>query len=155
MSLHIFGRACPYNVENSYRETIAPGAFAEFLKYDLKGERLPMCFMHEEQCGWWSEFKEGDDGLWVRGVIQGDRACALVLSGEIPELSITFSDMDDNYVLTRNRVLDKMSIIGEPPPPEFSIVERRVTKRAELAEISIVDLGAFPGTRFKIERSRQ
>jgi hypothetical protein len=125
-----------------------PGAFDKFLR---NHKRVPMKFMHEIPCGVWDSLKETDRGLEVSGLVTDPTFARLVTdTSEFRELSISFRDP------ARLRTPLRINSYGiDLPPPlleleaaaqGYRVVEHQTVPVAGLAEISIVDSGAFPGT---------
>lgn len=83
---------------DSYGDIVAPGAFAESLGEHVKNGTMPKMFwqhLSSEPIGRWTEAKEDDRGLYVKGrlnmaVRRGAEAYALLKEGDIDGLSIGY-----------------------------------------------------------------
>ena len=90
-----------FDVVDSYRDVVMPGAFTQTLEEHAERGTMPkLLWQHDaaEPIGIWNEMKEDDHGLFGKGqllVDQGvpnaDKAYALVKAGALDGLSIGFS----------------------------------------------------------------
>lgn len=139
--LRIEGFAAPYRQKNSFNETFATCAFAGKLK------PCPMLVMHED-CKWagdWDDVWQDHAGIWVRGRLHpGLEPYADELHRDFPQMSVSWTAINGNPKSRAWR--EKMDLIDEPvvigPGDTFGI-----------AEVSLVDRGAFAGTHWRIIRS--
>lgn len=93
----IRGLAVPYNKENSYRETLKPGALERCIPV-LQRVGCPMLLEHEAcAAGVWYGFEDREDGLYICGVITDPNVIARCRLPDAPpkKLSITYrNDLD-------------------------------------------------------------
>lgn len=123
------GYGSVFGVIDSYKEVVAPGAFAESL-----GQRTPaMLWQHRsgEPIGVYSALREDQTGLYVEGKLalktaRGAEAYELLKMGAISGLSIGFVTRDDSY----DRVTDV-----------------RTLKKVDLWEVSLVTFPANESAR--------
>jgi hypothetical protein len=129
--------AAPYAVSNSYGETFAPRA----MRGKLFAPKL-MLMNHDAEhfpiAGAWLDIAENDEGVWSEGVVTDARVAANIdrAMAEFPEISVAWTGGGRQYSRAA-RARD-----GFPP----LLVEPHITEG--LAEISLVDKGSFPGTRW-------
>ena len=165
--------AAPFNEANVYNETFLPGAFDEWLeKFKKSGKTLEMRVMHEPIIGHWDKVWAETDGLHAHGFITEDVRAgrdlatskpieSLVEEGELTEISVDFSDValteaarEDNIkafllwmeISRKGRYRGKKN--GTP------VFAPQLVDRASLNEISLVNKGAFSGTHFTWQRSK-
>ncbi len=148
------GYGSVWGVVDSYRETVAPGAFAESLAaLAAKGRRLPVLWQHRtgEPIGQWDVLREDEHGLYGEGTLWTEDApyARLALRGmrsaAITGLSIGFWTREDSFdELTRIRTLKRVDLV------EVSIVtspandEARVdTIKAKLAAGELISEREF------------
>lgn len=149
--LQVHGLACPWNVYNSYRELMKPGAFKRFIA-SLHGEPLKMKMKHRRSAGYWTNLMEGSDGLFCSGVITDPAVAEIFERGDLPELSIAWRFADEK--IDRGDVRATRLRFNSHHPVEqilfemvgAQIVDHSEIDEASLGEISIVDEGAFGGT---------
>lgn len=100
------GYGSVFNIQDSYRDIVMPGAFAESLaKHKTKGSMPALLWQHQpsEPIGVWEEMKEDETGLFVRGKLLIDddplarRAYAHLKAGSISGLSIGFMTLVDEW----------------------------------------------------------
>lgn len=114
------GYVSVFGTVDSYRERVAPGAFAESLAATTAaGRLLPILWQHrgDEPIGQWDALREDDRGLFGEGSLWLDDApyarIALrgLRSGSITGLSIGFYTQDDSFdETTRIRTLRKVAL---------------------------------------------
>lgn len=136
------GYASVFGVLDSYREIVAPGAFAESLvKIAASGQILPALWQHmsSEPIGGYESMTEDDSGLHVEGFLLKDEvnrareAFALMKRKIVSGLSIGYYVLDDSY----------------------NEKERtRTLKKLELVEVSIVTFPANPDARIDTIKSK-
>jgi HK97 family phage prohead protease len=115
------GYGSVYGVVDSYKEVVAPRAFAESLaELDEKQRRVPVLWQHrsDQPIGIYSEISEDETGLFVKGqllidaVAQAAEAHALMKAGAVTGLSIGYwvreSSLDDK---TGIRTLSKLDLV--------------------------------------------
>jgi HK97 family phage prohead protease len=150
MGIAVKGFAMPYDVANSYNEIIRHGAFTKWLgKFNASGRKLPMGFMHERGVGHWTKIEDRPEGLYVEGEITHPAAIEFFKDGRTRELSISFmqaKDADGTRRMSRERIESFKADGFSDPPPNIRAVELDDVTEAGLAEISLVDRGAFRGT---------
>lgn len=99
------GYGSVFNVEDSYADVIAAGAFAKSLAAHKSAGTLPaMLWQHSSTApiGVWQEMREDAKGLWIKGqlcldTVQGKEAYALLKMGALNGLSIGFASKNWNY----------------------------------------------------------
>lgn len=100
------GYASVYNVIDSYREVVAPGAFASTLrKWQAKGRLPPVLWQHsaKDPIGAFTKMAEDSKGLHVEGrllvrdVGRAKEAQALIRAGAISGLSIGFNSITEEW----------------------------------------------------------
>lgn len=120
---------------DSYGEIVAPGAFSESLAaWKAAGRMPPVLWQHRsgEPIGAYTEMKEDDRGLFVRGKLLVDEvqrakeARALMKAKAVNGLSIGFVTREDSY--------DKVAGI-------------RTLKKIDLWEVSVVTFPANPAAQ--------
>lgn len=146
--MHVKGFAMPYNKANSYNEIVRHGAFTKFL--ERLGDRpLPMGFMHDGPCGYWTKIEDRPDGLYCEGFVTHPAAKKYFRNGTLGELSISFeqaSDPDGHKRFSSKRIEDFHARGLRGKPSWVREVWQDEVTEADLAEISLVDRGAFDGT---------
>ena len=123
------GYGSVFNVVDSYKEIVAPGAFAE----SLQGRMPSLLWQHRsgEPIGVYTAVREDNVGLYVEGRLalktaRGAESYELMKMGAISGLSIGFVSRDDSY--------DKVSGI-------------RTLKKLDLWEVSLVTFPANDAAR--------
>lgn len=123
------GYGSVFNVVDSYKEVVAPGAFAE----SLNGRMPSLLWQHRsgEPIGVYTAVREDNVGLYVEGKLalkttRGAEAYELMKMGAITGLSIGFVTREDSY--------DKVSGI-------------RTLKKLDLWEVSLVTFPANDAAR--------
>lgn len=138
------GYASVWGAVDSYKETVARGAFTKSLAATkAKGRKLPILWQHRsaEPIGHWTDLHEDDRGLFAEGELWIEEAPTARLarkgleSGAISGLSIGYYVQDDSYDETRRvrtlKLIDlrEVSIVTDP-----ALEEARVdTIKAKLA----------------------
>jgi uncharacterized protein len=126
---------------DSYKEIVAPGAFAESLAgWKSVGRLPPVLWQHRsgEPIGPYLEMEEQPVGLWVKGQLLVDdvqkakEARALMKSKAVNGLSIGFVTREDSY--------DRVSGI-------------RTLKKVDLWEVSVVTFPANPAAQINSVKS--
>jgi uncharacterized protein len=126
---------------DSYKEIVAPGAFAESLAgWKSAGRLPPVLWQHRsgEPIGPYLEMEEQPVGLWVKGQLLVDdvqkakEARALMKSKAVNGLSIGFVTREDSY--------DRVSGI-------------RTLKKVDLWEVSVVTFPANPAAQISSVKS--
>jgi uncharacterized protein len=124
------GYGSVFNVLDSYREIVAPGAFAESLdNIKSSGDPLPALWQHysSEPIGGYDSLEEDAKGLNVAGFL---------LKDEIPRAK-------EAYALMKRRVVKGLSIGYYVLEDSWNEKERiRTLQKLELVEISIVTFPA-------------
>lgn len=128
-------------------DMILPGAFAEALPADGKA-RIPMLMYHDDRrpAGVWTELRETDDGLQVKGRFalstrQGKEAYALVKEGALSGLSIGYRSLKDS-VKDGVRLLEKLRLF------EVSLVTVPMNERAVVTGVKgLLEDGQLPTLR--------
>ena len=143
-------------VVDSYREIVAPGAFAESLKAREKaGRKLPVLWQHNsaQPIGVYDKVQEDDTGLWLEGRLLVDdvalakEALALMKAGAVTGLSIGYYVKADSYdekerIRTLTAVdLQETSIVTFPANDEARIE----SVKAQLAAGHLPTLSEFEG----------
>lgn len=125
------GYASVFNVEDSYRDTIIPGAFKNTLRSKNIKSDIKLLWQHAQNkpIGYFDVIKEDAIGLYVEGRImldiqQGLEAYNLIKNKAVSGLSIGYSVKNADYNKTRNS---------------------RILKEIDLFEISIV---TFPANEY-------
>lgn len=116
-SLLIEGYASLFGVADASGDVVRAGAFAR----SLRAGSLPMLLQHRSGfvAGRWSRMVEDGRGLFVRGVIEGERAKTLVTKHELDGLSIGFRPRVWVPKRDKGRVLAdidlvEVSLVAEP-----------------------------------------
>lgn len=126
---------------DSYKEIVAPGAFAESLAaWKSSGRLPPVLWQHRagEPIGPYLEMEEQSIGLWVKGKLLVDdvqrakEARALMKAKAVNGLSIGFVTREDSY--------DKLTGI-------------RTLKKIDLWEVSVVTFPANPAAQISSVKS--
>lgn len=130
------GYGSVWNVVDSYRERVAPNAFADSLaELAAKGRRLPILWQHRtgEPIGVWDVLREDEYGLWGEGSLWLDDAPYARIAhrgmkaGAITGLSIGYWVRDDSFdETTRIRTLKaldlrEVSIVTDPANDEARV----------------------------------
>ncbi|MBV7408197.1 HK97 family phage prohead protease [Maritimibacter sp. DP1N21-5] len=123
---------------DAYGDVIAPGAYADSLdKHRAKGTMPKLFWQHDshEPIGRWTEMREDDHGLLVKGklnlaVRRGAEALALLKDGDIDGLSIGYR-IKEYSVDTETSVwtLEKLDLI------EVSVVSTPANENATIASV--------------------
>lgn len=137
---HFSGYASVYNVIDSYREIVAPGAFANTLrKWAAKNRLPPVLWQHRsgEPVGPFTKMVEDERGLYTEGqllvkdVQRASEARALMKSKTVDGLSIGFNSVVETWdnstkLLTLKEIdLWEVSIVTFPANSESLITEVR------------------------------
>jgi uncharacterized protein len=126
---------------DSYKEIVAPGAFAESLaQWKASGRLPPVLWQHRsgEPIGPYLEMEERAQGLWVKGQLLVDdvqrakEARALMKAKAVNGLSIGFVTREDSY--------DRVTGI-------------RTLKKVDLWEVSVVTFPANPAAQISSVKS--
>ncbi|SFU81746.1 prohead peptidase. Unknown type peptidase. MEROPS family U35 [Paenacidovorax caeni] len=114
------GYGSVFGVVDSYREIVAPGAFAASLAArSAKGRKLPVLWQHQSDkpLGVYEVAKEDATGLYLEGrllvddVVQAREAHALMKAGAVTGLSIGYYVQADSYdEKERIRTLTKLQL---------------------------------------------
>lgn len=100
------GYGSVFNVVDSYREAVAPGAFEASLKeLQSKGRKVPILWQHNsrEPLGAYTVVKEDKVGLYLEGqllindIARAKEAYALMQAGAVTGLSIGYYVRDSSY----------------------------------------------------------
>lgn len=122
------GYGSVFGVKDSYGDIVVPGAFAKSLSDWSKKERLPaMLWQHKmsEPIGVYSEMREDDRGLYVKGrlLIEGDplavRAHTHMKAGSLTGLSIGYILNEWEYNKDKDAWLLKEIDLWEVSPVTF------------------------------------
>ncbi len=115
------GYGSVFGVVDSYKEIVAPGAFAESLaELAAKGRPVPVLWMHraDTPIGVWDELREDDKGLHGSGtlltkdVAQAREAHALMKARAVTGLSIGYWVRESSYdEKTGIRTLTKLELV--------------------------------------------
>ena len=128
---HFEGYGSVFDVVDSYRDIILPGAFEKTIQWHKdRGEAPKLLWQHhaDQPIGIWSQFDEDDTGLKLAGellvddVRQASEAYALLKAGALSGLSIGFTvpkggeeyDKERNVWLIREVELWETSIVTFP-----------------------------------------
>jgi len=131
------GYGSVFGVIDSYKEVVAPGAFAESLS-----QRTPaLLWQHRsgEPIGVYSALREDQTGLYVEGKLalktaRGAEAYELLKMGAISGLSIGFVTLDDSYDrVTGIRTLKKVDLW------EVSLVPFPANESARVSGVKSID----------------
>lgn len=137
---HFSGYGSVYNVIDSYREVVAPGAFASTLrKWQSRNRLPPALWQHRsgEPVGPFTKMVEDDRGLYVEGqllvkdVQRAREARALMQAKAVDGLSIGFNSVVEEWnsetkLLTLKEIdLWEVSIVTFPANAESLITEVR------------------------------
>lgn len=115
------GYGSVYGVVDSYKEVVAPGAFAESLaELHAKQRRVPVLWQHrqDQPIGVYSEIREDETGLFVKGQLlidavgQAAEAHALMKAGAVTGLSIGYWVRESSFdEKTGIRTLSKLDLV--------------------------------------------
>lgn len=115
------GYGSVFGVVDSYREVVAPGAFADSLAAIVtRGRPVPVLWQHRqgEPIGVYTKMEEDEHGLYVEGrllkdsVRQASEAHALMEAGAVSGLSIGYYVRDDSFdETTRVRTLKQLELM--------------------------------------------
>lgn len=158
------GYGSVFGVVDAYGDVVAKGAFARTLREAREKRRMPaMLWQHRpsEPIGIWTEMREDDAGLFVRGQLaqtaQGRDAHTLLKMGALSGLSIGYltrkREVDDETGITTLTDLD----LWEVSPVTFPANdEARVTDVRSVGEMTerefehwLVDTGGFSRSHAK------
>lgn len=137
------GYAVRWGVMNSYREIFMPGAFRATLAKPPMGRKASMYLQHQygNVIGEWTELREDDIGLFVRGRFVkssvGDHALALVREKLVTGLSIGFVEKAsrvENADDWKTRIVH----VEEADLYEVSLVENPSDKTAGVTAVRTV-----------------
>lgn len=135
---HFSGYASVYNVIDSYREVVVPGAFANTLrKWATRGRLPPALWQHRssEPVGPFTKMVEDERGLYTEGqllvkdVQRSREARAFMLSKTVDGMSIGFNSIIEEYnsetkLLSLKEIdLWEVSIVTFPANTESLITE--------------------------------
>lgn len=133
------GYASVFNKVDSYGDTILPGAYTK----TLSANGLPKMFLQHESwelpIGKWTEAKEDDHGLFVKG-----------------ELTLGMARADDTHAALKHGTLDGLSIGYRLAREDYDFVDgsdmaHRIIKNVSLlAEVSPVVFPADQGARIDL-----
>jgi len=133
------GHGSVFGNEDLGGDIVVPGAFAKSLREHSRAGSLPQMFwMHDASrvCGKWTEMREDDRGLFVKGVLAptplGDEIRTLLKMDAVKGLSIGYVEREADY--------DQQG--------------RRLIKDAELWEVSVVSLPMNPLAQVAHAKSR-
>ncbi|MEH2517544.1 HK97 family phage prohead protease [Bradyrhizobium sp. AZCC 1610] len=137
----VTGNAWPFGSADSVGDVITKGAF------NVVGSDLPLLFQHDpsDLVGSWSEIKQTDEGLVVKGRLHTDRprarsVLAMVKSGLVSGLSIGFKAKSWTGEQGRNRIISaldlfEVSIVRNPSHPKARILSaKEINSAAAIAE---------------------
>jgi HK97 family phage prohead protease len=136
------GYGSVFGVVDSYREIVAPGAFAESLaQRQAKGRKLPILWQHRtgEPMGVYEKVQEDKVGLYLEGrllvndVARAKEAHALMKVGAVTGLSIGYFVTDDSWN-------EKEGI--------------RTLKAVDLQEVSVVTFPANDEARVEVVKTK-
>jgi HK97 family phage prohead protease len=148
---HFAGYASVYDVIDSYRESVAPGAFAASLdNWKAKGRMPPVLWQHkrDEPVGPFTVMREDKRGLYVEGHLLVDEvqrareARALIKSGTISGLSIGFNTIVDEF----NRE-SGITTLKQIDLWEVSIVTFPANQAAQVEAVKAFAAGKLPTVR--------
>lgn len=127
---------------DSYREIVAPGAFAESLaKWAERGDPMPALWQHRsgEPIGGYDVLAEDDRGLRVSGFL---------LKDDIPRAA-------EAYALMKRRIVRGLSIGYYVEADSFNEKDRvRTLTKLDLVEVSIVTFPANPEAQIDAIKSK-
>ncbi|KQT57480.1 MULTISPECIES: HK97 family phage prohead protease [unclassified Aureimonas] len=136
---HFSGYGSVWGVVDSYREIVAPGAFAASIADTKgKGRTLPILWQHrsDEPIGQWDVMREDDHGLFLEGELWTDEAPNArvahrgMKAGAITGLSIGFYTREDSFdEKTRIRTLKRVDLV------EVSVVTNPANDEARVDTI--------------------
>lgn len=137
------GYAVRWGVMNSYREIFMPGAFRATLAKPPQGRKASMYMQHQygNVIGEWTELREDDTGLFVRGRFVGstvgDHALALVREKLVTGLSIGFVEKKSR-VENADDWQKRITHVEEADLYEVSLVENPSDKTAGVTAIRTI-----------------
>lgn len=144
--LTIVGLAVPYNVPNSYNETMLPQALTEFVQVCKRRHlKIPMFRRHKTNhvIGYFTELHSTPKGLWVKGVVTDPLEIQRVTtSKEYKGLSVTFASNRGSRMLRANYM--------ESIKHNRLVFDPLVVERSALAEISLTSSPAWQECFFQI-----
>ncbi len=122
------------NVDQGY-DVVMPGAFARSLK-DRPAFRIKMLWQHNpsEPIGAWTEAKEDDKGLFVKGALlkdvqKGAEAYTLMKAGAIDSMSIGYRTLESEYTNAGVRQLKELGLM------EISLVTFPMNEQATVTTV--------------------
>lgn len=131
---------------DSYKDIVAPGAFAKSLQ---SGRKVKMLYNHDSRsvCGVWDEIVEDGNGLRVKGRLLntplGNEVKELVKAGAIDSLSIGYRTLDYDYnEITGIRTIKEAQLF-EVSIVTFPANEEATIDSIKAAEMSKTDLERF------------
>lgn len=143
------GYGSVFGIVDSYKEIVAPGAFADSLAAWKEAGRLPpVLWQHREPIGPYLEMREDSHGLFVRGqllvndVARAKEARALMKAKAVNGLSIGFMPREETFdratgITTLTKVdLWEVSVVTFPanPAAQISAVKSAIERIASLAD---------------------
>lgn len=148
------GYASVWGVVDSYRETVAPGAFtASLAATKAKGRTLPILWQHrqDEPIGQWDVLREDEHGLYGEGTLWTDEAPYARIAHRgmkahaITGISIGYYTRDDSFdEKTRIRSLKVVDLIEASVVTNPANDEARVDSiKAKLAAGERISTGDF------------
>lgn len=150
---HIEGYGSVFNVIDSYRDIVLPGAFEETIaKHKKDGTKPAMLWQHRTDLpvGVWNEFEEDDHGLALAGdfvleVQQAKEAHALTKAGAVTGMSIGFTVPKGGEEYNEEHRVWNISKIDLW---EVSIVTFPANKEAQISEVKhLIEGNHFPTER--------
>lgn len=163
MTLLIEGLAVPYNCQNSWGETILPGAFTKFLESARQGGHLtsdgeinshseagllPMLWQHQTRIGSWTHVFDSDKGLVCRGRVEIEKFEPLIIHN-LDKLGLSITYTTDEPLSRRGRL--KSGVNFSPGQKAESWMFNPITiTDAGFDEVTITPDPAFAGTYIKI-----
>lgn len=144
------GYGSVFNVQDSYDDIVAKGAFAQSLADHKAAGTMPaMLWQHDtdEPIGVWAEMSEDAKGLKITGqlaldTVRGKEAHALLKMGALNGLSIGFISREWNYDQdTETRTLTKIDLW------EVSIVTFPANSKARVQAVKSSDLNELKTIR--------
>lgn len=135
------GYASVFGVQDSDGDVITKGAFSDSIK---SGKQIKMLWQHDarEIIGKWSEIREDDNGLYVKGSLiletqKGREAYALLKAGVLDAMSVGFNIIEAGDG-SRGRVIEKLDLW------EISLVTWGANPEAKITNVkSITDFERF------------
>lgn len=163
----IIGYASRFRTLDSYDDIVMPGAFAASIAAHKAAGTMPaMLWQHDagEPIGVWSEIREDDNGLRVRGSLnletaRGKEAAALIRQGALDGLSIGFMVSEGGATFDRatgHRILTavdlwEVSLVTFPANATARLDGGTVATRAQF-ETLLRQVGFSRGAATKLSR---